>query len=112
VVTAARPLSRFDVVLVRLDPTISREMRKTRPCLVVSPDELNHALRTVILAPMTTAGHAYPWRVPILFAGKSGRVVLDRLRTVDRERVVRRLGVLDPPAAQRVLAVLAELFAP
>jgi mRNA interferase MazF len=112
VVTAARPLSRFDVVLVRLDPTVGREMRKTRPCLVVSPDELNHALRTVILAPMTTAGHAYPWRVPILFAGKSGRVVLDQLRAVDRERVVRRLGALDPLTTQRVLAVLAELFAP
>lgn len=103
---------RFEVVLVRLDPAVGGEIRKTRPCLVVSPDELNQALRTVIVAPMTTHGHAYPWRVPVAFAGRSGHVVLDQIRTVDRERVVRRLGTLDRTTAIRVLDVLAELFAP
>src|ERR687887_138068 len=105
-------VQRFDVVLVRLDPTVGCEIRKTRPCLVISPDELNEALRTVIVAPMTTRGHAYPWRVPVLFAGTSGRIVLDQLRTVDRERMVRRLGALDRATADRVLEVLADLFAP
>ena len=97
--------------MVRLDPTVGHEIRKTRPCVVVSPDELNHTLQTVILAPMTTAGHAYPWRVPVTFARKHGRVVLDQLRTVDRERLGRRLGTLDPDAARAMLNVLAELFA-
>ena len=110
--TPAASPRRFDVFLVHLDPTVGSEIRKTRPCVVVSPDELNHHLLTVIVAPMTTGGHAYPWRVPVLFAGKSGRVVLDQLRTVDRERLVRRLGALDPSAARDVLDVLAQLFAP
>lgn len=104
--------SRFEVFLVRLDPAVGSEIRKSRPCVVISPDELNQALRTVIIAPMTTRGHAYPWRVPVAFAGRSGQVVLDQIRTVDRERVVRRLGTLDRAAARRVLDVLAELFAP
>jgi mRNA interferase MazF len=104
--------SRFDVILVGLDPTVGSEMRKIRPCVVISPDELNRALRTVIVAPMTTGGHAYPWRVPITFAGKSGHIALDQVRTVDRERLVRRLGTLDADTARRLLVVLAEMFAP
>ena len=108
----ARPPSRFDVFLVQLDPTVGHEIQKTRPCLVVSPDELNHALQTVIVAPMTTAGHPYPWRVPVTFARKRGHVVLDQLRTIDRARLIRRLGAIDDVAARRVLDVLAELFAP
>ena len=107
-----RPPSRFEVFLVRLDPTVGHEIRKTRPCLVVSPDELNHSLRTIIVAPLTTAGQPYPWRVPITFAGKRGHVVLDQLRTVDRERLVRRLGPLDAGTARDILDILAELFAP
>ena len=106
------PPNRFDVFLVGLDPTVGREIRKTRPCVVVSPDELNHTLQAVIVAPMTTAGHAYPWRVPVTFARKRGRVVLDQLRTVDRGRLGRRLGALDAATARAVLDVLAELFAP
>jgi mRNA interferase MazF len=112
VVGPYRHPSRFDVFLVALDPTVGHEIRKTRPCVVVSPDELNHALQTVIVAPMTTARHAYPWRPPVTFARKRGRVVLDQLRTVDRERLGRRLGALDPSAAREVLDLLAELFAP
>jgi len=111
-VRAARPPSRFDVFLVHLDPTVGHEIQKTRPCVVVSPDELNHALQTIIVAPMTTAGHSYPWRVPVLFARKRGHIVLDQLRTVDRDRLIRRLGAIDPNAARAVLNVLAELFAP
>jgi mRNA interferase MazF len=112
VVTPAGLPSRFDVYLVRLDPTVGSEIRKTRPCVVVSPDELNHHLLTAIVAPMTTGGHAYPWRVPVTFDGKRGRVVLDQLRTVDRERLIRRLGALDRSAARELLEALGQLFAP
>jgi mRNA interferase MazF len=97
--------------LVRLDPTLGSEIQKTRPCLVVSPDELNEHLRTVIVAPMTTAGRAYPWRVPCRFRRRSGFVALDQLRTVDAERLVRRLGRLEPQSITTVLQRLQEMFA-
>lgn len=103
---------RFDVVLVQLDPTRGSEIRKTRPCAVVSPDELNQALRTVIVAPMTTGGRTYPWRVPVSFAGRDGHIALDQLRTVDEVRLIRRLGQLDDGTAERTLQILAEFFAP
>lgn len=106
----ARGPSRGDVVLVELDPARGSEIRKTRPCVVVSPDELNHHLRTVIVAPMTTGGRAYPFRPVCRFAGKEGRVALDQLRTVDRERVRKRLGVLGPAALASVFAGLTEMF--
>ena len=102
--------SRGEVVLVELDPTRGSEIRKTRPCLVVSPDELNHHLRTVIVAPMTTGGHAYPFRPSCRFGGKEGRVALDQLRTVDRERLRKRLGVLSPTSLTVVFGVLSEMF--
>jgi len=102
---------RGDVLLVRLDPTLGSEIQKTRPCLVVSPDELNEHLRTVIVAPMTTAGRAYPWRVPCRFQRRSGFVALDQLRTVDAERLVRRLGRLQPQSITTVLQRLQEMFA-
>lgn len=105
-------VSRFDVFLVRLDPTEGREIQKTRPCLVVSPDEMNRHVSTVIVAPMTTKGRNYPTRVPARFKRKSGQVVLDQLRTVDKMRLVRRLGQLDETTRRAVLAVLAEMFAP
>jgi mRNA interferase MazF len=104
-------ISRFEVHLVVLDPTVGREIRKTRPCLVVSPDALNHAISTAIVAPMTTKGRAYPTRVPCRFGGKSGQVVLDQIRTVDQSRLVKKLGRIDARTAQRVLEVLQELFA-
>jgi mRNA interferase MazF len=109
VTRAAR--ARGDVHLVRLDPTLGSEIQKTRPCLVVSPDELNDYLRTVIVAPMTTAGRAYPWRVPCRFQRRSGFVALDQLRTVDVERLVRRLGRLHPQSITAVLQRLQEMFA-
>ncbi len=103
---------RGDVFLVSLDPTRGEEIQKTRPCVIVSPDELNAHLRTFIIAPLTTGGHLYPFRVPCTFEGQSGYVVIDQIRTVDRERLVRRLGKLSPPILRRVLAILQEMFAP
>jgi mRNA interferase MazF len=102
---------RFDVFLIALDPTIGREIRKTRPCLVISPDEMNRHLSTVLVAPMTTAGAAYPTRVPCRFRGKDGRIALDQIRAVDRSRLVRRLGRISPTAQEAVLSTLGELFA-
>lgn len=103
---------RGNVYLVDLDPTRGTEIQKTRPCVVVSPDELNHHLRTVIVAPMTTAGQPYPWRVSCRFRNQAGSVALDQLRTVDRERLVRRMGALHETTFTAVLAKLSELFAP
>jgi mRNA interferase MazF len=101
---------RGDVFLIGLDPTKGQEIQKTRPCLVVSPDELNEHLSTYIVAPMTTGGHPYPFRVECRFKGKYGRVVLDQLRTVDRQRFVRPLGRMAPTVVERVLSVLREMF--
>ena len=102
---------RFEVWLVTLDPTVGSEIRKTRPALVVSPNEMNDHIATVIIAPMTTKGRDYPTRVPCSFQGKTGQVVLDQLRTVDRARLVKRLGALDTATSEVVLETLAELFA-
>ena len=103
--------ARGEVHLVRLDPTLGSEIQKTRPCLVVSPDELNEYLRTVIVAPMTTGGRAYPWRVPCRFHRRSGFIALDQLRAVDAERLVRPLGRLTHQTVTAVLRRLQEMFA-
>lgn len=105
-------VKRFDVFLINLDPTQGAEIKKTRPCLVVSPDDLNRHISTVIVAPMTTKGRAYPTRVPCNFQGKSGEVVLDQLRTVDKTRLLKKLGRLDAKAQAQVLLILGELFSP
>lgn len=105
-------ISRFEVYLVNLDPTVGSEIKKTRPCLVVSPDEINHHLRTVIVAPLTTGGQPYPSRVPCRFKGKHGQVVLDQIRTVDQSRLVKKLGKLEGPTAVAVLDVLRDMFSP
>ena len=104
-------VKRFEVYLVSLDPTVGREIKKTRPCLVVSPDEMNRHIATVMVAPMTTQGRPYPTRVACRFQGKDGQIVLDQLRTVDKARLIRRLGQIRPVAQKAVLAVLAEMFA-
>lgn len=104
--------SRGEVFLVTLDPTRGSEIRKTRPCVVLSPDELNHNLRTSIVAPMTRGGYRYPFRTPCRFAGKSGHVILDQLRTVDHERFTKRLGALSPKTVDAALQVLVEMFQP
>lgn len=109
---APRKIRRGDVFLVDLDPTRGSELQKTRPCVVVSPDELNAHLRTVIVAPLTTGGQPYPFRVPCRFMNKNGQVVIDQLRTVDRERLVRPLGRLSPATFALVVAALQEMFAP
>ena len=103
---------RFDVFLVSLEPTRGSEIQKTRPCLIVSPDEANRALRTTIVAPMTTGGQPYPSRVACTFEGRPGHVVLDQLRTVDRQRLIKHLGRIDEAVQTEVLARLREWFAP
>jgi mRNA interferase MazF len=108
----SRLARRGDVFLVNLDPTRGREIRKRRPCVVVAPDELNEHLHTLIVAPLTTGGHSYPFRVPCRFHGKAGYVVVDQIRTVDEERLLRRLGQLAPATLARTLSVLQEMFAP
>jgi mRNA interferase MazF len=104
--------NRFDVFLIALDPTRGSEIRKTRPCLIVSPNDMNDHIKTVIIAPMTTKGRPYPSRVPCTFQGKSGHVVLDQLRTVDKTRLIRRLGSISENVQHRVLELLQEMFAP
>jgi len=102
---------RFEVFLVSLDPTIGREIRKTRPCLVISPDEMNRYLDTVLAAPMTTRGRPYPTRIPCRFRGKAGFIALDQIRAVDRSRLIRRLGRMGPAVQDQVTVILAEMFA-
>lgn len=111
-VAVTRRISRGEVHLIELDPTRGSEIRKTRPCVVVSPDEMNHFISTVIIAPMTTKARAYPTRVDCRFKRKDGQVVLDQIRTVDNARLVRRLGTLDRATLAAVLRVLSEMFAP
>ena len=102
---------RGEVFLVDINPTRGGEIRKARPCVVVSPDELNEHLSTFIVAPLTTGGHQYPFRIACRFGGRVGHVVLDQIRTVDRLRLVRRLGRLSPPTLIRALSLLQEMFA-
>ncbi|MDZ7290082.1 MAG: type II toxin-antitoxin system PemK/MazF family toxin [candidate division KSB1 bacterium] len=103
---------RFEVYLVNLDPTQGKEIKKTRPCLIISPDEMNRFIATVIVAPMTTKGRDYPSRVFCRFKGKDGQVVLDQIRTVDKSRLIEKLGTIDRKTQTKVLAVLGEMFAP
>ena len=105
-------LRRGDVILVELNPARGGEIRKTRPCMVVSPDDLNTHARTYIVAPLTTGGYPYPFRIACRFQGKSGYLVLDQIRTVDRERVVPRLGRISAATLAAGLAVLQDMFAP
>lgn len=102
---------RFDVFLVNLDPTIGSEVRKTRPCLIISPNEMNRHIATVIAAPMTTRGRDYPTRVACRFQGKEGQVVLDQIRTIDKSRLVKLMGRASAATQKQVLTVLAEMFA-
>lgn len=103
-------VARFDVFLVALDPTIGSEIQKTRPCVIISPDEMNLYLATAIVATMTTKGKIYPSRVPVYFEGKDGLIVLDQIRTVDKTRLVKKLGTIDLNEQKAVLSILAEMF--
>src|ERR1044071_786099 len=105
-------VKRFDVYLINLDPTIGSEIKKTRPCLIISPDEMNRYINTVIVAPMTTKGRVYPTRVACKFGGKQGQIVLDQIRTVDKMRLVRKQGKIEAQTETKVLSVLGEMFAP
>ena len=105
-------VKRFDVYLVNLDPTIGSEIKKTRPCLVISPDEMNRYINTVIVAPMTTRGRNYPTRVACKFQSKQGQIVIDQIRTVDKARLVKRVGKIDTQTQTKVLTILGEMFAP
>ena len=103
-------VKRFEVYLVNSDPTIGSEIQKTRPCLVISPDEMNNYIATIIIAPMTTQGRDYPSRVNCEFEGKAGQIVLDQIRTVDRSRLVKKLGKISATTQKEILTVLLEMF--
>lgn len=107
----AMVVKRFDVYLVNLDPTIGAEIQKTRPCLVISPDEMNRNIRTVIIAPMTSAQKEYPTRVSCTFQKKKGQIVLDQLRTIDKARLIKKLGTIDPEDQLKVVSIFQQLFA-
>jgi mRNA interferase MazF len=107
----AMVVNRFDVFLVNLDPTIGSEIKKTRPCLIISPNEINHHISTVIVAPMTTKGQPYPTRVACQFQGKEGQIVLDQIRTIDKTRLIKLLGQITAEEQKVVLDILAEIFA-
>jgi mRNA interferase MazF len=107
-----RVIKRFDVYLVNLDPTVGSEIRKARPCLIISPDEMNRYIATVIVGPMTTKGKDYPTRVKCSFKGKDGHVVLDQIRTIDKSRLIQKQGTIEKQTQEEVLSVLAEMFAP
>ena len=105
-------MTRLEVWLVNLDPTIGSEIKKTRPCVVISPNEMNDHISTVIVAPMTSKGRAYPSRVPCTFDGVQGQVVLDQIRTVDKVRLIKKLGSLNSLIQAEILGVLSQLFSP
>jgi mRNA interferase MazF len=107
----AMVVNRFDVFLVNLDPIVGSEIKKTRPCLVITPDEMNRHIRTIIIAPMTTAGKDYPTRVSCTFRRKLGQIVLDQIRTTDKIRLIKKLGTIDPDTQSEVISVLQRLFA-
>ena len=107
----AMVVKRFDVYLINLDPTIGSEIKKTRPCVVISPDEMNRNIRTVIIAPMTTAQKEYPTRVSCTFQKKKGQIVLDQLRTIDKARLIKKMGTIDSKDQLEVISILQRLFA-
>ena len=103
-------VKRFDVFLINLDPTVGHEIKKTRPCLIISPDEMNQYISTVIVAPLTTKGRNYPTRIQCTFRGKRGQIVLDQIRTIDKNRLVKKLGKVNKKVQMRVIQVLQEMF--
>ena len=107
----AMVVNRFDVYLINLDPAVGSEIQKTRPCLIISPDEMNRHIRTIIVAPMTTAGKDYPTRISCKFKKKKGQIVLDQIRTIDKTRLIKKLGSINPETQLEVISVLQRLFA-
>ena len=107
----AMVVNRFDVYLINLDPTVGSEIQRTRPGLIISPDEMNRHIRTVIIAPMTTASKDYPTRISCKFKKKKGQIVLDQIRTIDKTRLIKKLGSINPETQLEVISVLQRLFA-
>ena len=103
-------INRFDVFLVNLDPTVGHEIKKTRPCVIVSPNEMNQYLRTVIIAPMTTRSRSYPTRVKVMHRNKTGWIVIDQLRTIDKQRVIKILGKLKPGEIENTKFIIREML--
>jgi len=103
-------VKRFEVYLINLDPSVGHEIKKMRPCLIISPDEMNKYIKTVIIAPMTTKGRKYPTRINCRFKGKSGQIVLDQIRTVDKIRLTKKLGIINLDTQKKVASVLSEMF--
>jgi mRNA interferase MazF len=103
-------MEQYSICMVNLDPTIGHEIKKTRPCVIISPDEMNRNIATVIIAPMTTKAHVYPTRIPLIFQGKKGWIVLDQIRTVDKLRIIKKLGKLNPARITEVKKVLNEML--
>lgn len=103
-------VSQYDIFLISLDPTIGHEIKKSRPCVIISPDEMNKYISTVIIAPMTSKSHSYPTRVPIKFMGKNGWTVLDQLRTVDKKRLIKKFGRLDQKTTDKIKSVIKEML--
>jgi mRNA interferase MazF len=101
---------RFDIYLVNLDPTVGHEIKKTRPAVIISPDEMNRNISTIIIAPMTTKGRSYPTRIPITFQQKEGQVILDQIRTVDKTRLVKKIGKVNKITSDKILSLLIEMF--
>ncbi len=100
----------YDVYLINLDPTTGHEIKKKRPCLIISPDEMNDNLQTVIVAPMTTKSHDYPTRIKVYFQNKTGWIVLDQMRTIDKSRLTKKLGEVDKKTVQKVKSVIKEML--
>ena len=103
-------VNQYDIVLINLDPTIGHEIKKIRPCLVISPNEMNNSIQTIIIAPMTTKSHQYPTRIPTVFEKKNGWIVLDQIRTVDRKRIIKRLGKINKKEITTVKNILQEML--
>ena len=103
-------MEQYSICLVNLDPAIGHEIKKTRPCIIISPDEMNQHIATVIIAPMTTKSRAYPTRIPVTFEGKSGWIVLDQLRTIDKCRIIKKIGKLNSRKIADVKSVLNEML--
>jgi len=107
---AGSVVNQYSIYLVNLDPTIGHEIQKTRPCLVISPNEMNHNIRTVIIAPMTTKSHKYPTRIGVQLKGKKGWIVLDQIRTIDKIRIIRKLGEITKPQILKVKSIIREML--
>ncbi len=103
-------INQYQIILVNLDPTVGSEIKKTRPCVVISPNEMNHHLRTIVIAPMTTSSKNYPTRVEINYENKLGWIVLDQIRTIDKIRIIKKLGELRISEVKKVKSVLKETF--